>query len=218
MMRVAYADLPVGLVACPFCREMFEEGEEPVCPMCGIELARIDKLPRPQHDVTEDGVPIEPDTEPLPLTYMGRGKGALIVLAVIGVLLFFRPWVAVSMPDEFTLSGFDLARRLPVGWPWGAAVSWVVLVPTVASRRTIRQLRGARVAALFLALMPAVTTGILLSRPPHSALVPIVFTWTWAFWAAMATSLVAAGVAVRLGGRVDDIAVARGSSAGQELH
>ena len=216
MMRVAYAERPVGLVACPFCREMFEEGEETVCPVCGMTLARLEKLPRATHDVTEDGVPVEPDIEPLPITYLGRGKGALLVVAAAGLALFFEPWVHVTMPDVFDLSGFDLARRL--GWAWGAAVAWIVLVPTVLSRRSIRQLRGARVAAAFLAAVPAVTTAILLLKPPHSSLVPIQFAWSPAFWATLGVSLVGTLLGARLGGRVDDIQVSRGTSVGQDLH
>jgi hypothetical protein len=122
----------------------------------------------------------------------------------------------MTLPDIQTLSGFDLARRL--GWAWGAAVAWVVLVPTVLSRRSIMQLRGARVAAVFLALVPAVTVAILLARPPHSTLVPVRFDWGWPMYATLGVSLLAAAVSLSLGGRIDDIETVRGSSAGQTLH
>ncbi len=206
---------PVGLVACPFCREMFEEGEATACPVCGMALTALEKLP-PSHDAREDEIPVEPEHEPLPVTYLGRGKGLLSALALLGLATFFFPWVHVTLPDIFDLSGFDMARRL--GWSWGAAVAWVVLVPTVMSRRSIAQLRGARVAAAFLSAIPAATVAILLLRPPHSGLVPVRFTWGPALFATLAVSALAVALSFRLGGRVDDIRVARGTSRGQELH
>src|ERR1043165_7407653 len=114
--RSVYASASVGLVACPFCREMFEEGEASTCPVCGMALTSITKLPRPTYDISEDGVPIEPEREPLPITYMGRGKGVLALLGAAGLVLFFLPWAKVTLPDIFDLSGFELARRR--GWCW----------------------------------------------------------------------------------------------------
>ncbi len=213
---IAYAPR-VSLVACPFCREMFDRGERETCPHCDVALAAFDKLPpSAEASLDEDGVPIEPEHAPLPLADLGRGKWPILGLGLAGLVLFFLPWINMTLPDIQTLSGFDLARRL--GWAWGAAVAWVVLVPTVLSRRSIMQLRGARVAATFLALVPAVTVAILLARPPHSALVPVRFDWEWPMYATLGVSLLAAAVSLRLGGRIDDIETAHGSSAGQTLH
>ena len=76
-----------------------------------------------------------------------------------------------------------------------------------------------RRAAAFLAAIPAVSTGLLLAFPPKGVRgVPVHFTWGWSFWATLAVSLAAIVLATRLGGRADDIRVARGSSAGQALH
>ena len=36
----------VGLVACPFCREMFEHTEAKQCPVCGMGLRNLADLPR----------------------------------------------------------------------------------------------------------------------------------------------------------------------------
>lgn len=204
----------MALVACPFCREMFEKDEATECPVCGMSLVAFDKLPPSVH--TEDGVPVDPANEPLPWTYLGRGRGVLPVLAVIGVVLFMLPWVHVSLPDDYRFSGFELAGKL--GWVWGAGVGWVVLVPTVLSRRTITQLRGARVAAAFLSAVPIVTTAILFLSPPKRGMVPLHFSYDPAFWATMAVSALGFFFSVRLGGRVDDVKVARGTSVGQTLN
>lgn len=214
-MTIGYAH-SVGLLACPFCREMFEEGEAKACPVCGMALKRFDELP-PSIEADEGGVPASPEMEQLAWTYVGRGKGVLVALALVGLVLFFLPWVRLTLPYIDAKSGFDLAHSR-LGWLWGAFVAWVVLVPTVMSRRSIFQLRGARVAAAFLSAIPAVAIGVLLARPPHGGIVPVRYTWEWPLYAMLAISLVAVAVAVRLGGRIDDIKVTRGTSKGQNLH
>jgi hypothetical protein len=102
---------------------------------------------------------------------------------------------------------------------WGAAVGWFVLVPTVLTRRSIMHMRGARVAASFLAAVPGITAGVLLTRPPHGSHgVPLHFSFEWGLYATLALSAAALGSALFFGGRVDDIALRRGSSAGQVMH
>jgi hypothetical protein len=197
---------------------MFEEGEAKACPLCGMELAKFHELP-PSHDAMHDeaGVPTTPETEALPWTYAGRGRGALAGLAAAGIALFFLPWVQLTLPYIDAKSAFDLSRN--IGWLWGAGVAWMVLIPTVLSRRSILQLRGARVAAAFLSAVPAVSIANLLLFPPHGRRgIPVRFTWDWPMWATLAVSVAAVLVSVRLGGRVDDIEVTRGSSKGQPVH
>jgi hypothetical protein len=208
----------VGLLACPFCREMFEEGEAKACPVCGMALTQFEKLP-PSLDALHDeaGVPTAPELERLPLTYLGRGKGPLLVLGLAGLALFFLPWVELTMPYIDSKSAFHLSRER-IGWLWGCFASWMVLVPTVMSRRSIAQLRGARVAAAFLSAVPLVAISILLLKPPHGSIVRMQYTWGWPMWATLAVSVVAIVLSLRLGGRADDIAVKRGSGAGQALH
>jgi hypothetical protein len=208
----------VALLACPFCREMFEEGEAESCPVCGMKLAKFDKLPpsaEAMHD--EAGVPTAPELEVLPWTYLGRGKGPLVVLAVVGVVLFFLPWVRLTLPYIDAKSGFDLAHQR-IGWLWASFVGWTVLIPTVLSRRTIAHMRGARVAAAFLSAIPAVAVGVLLAKPPRGGVIPVRFTWDWPIYAVLGVSVLAVAIALRLGGRVDDIQVSRGTSKGQPVH
>ena len=208
----------VGLLACPFCREMFEEGEDKACPVCGMALTKFEKLPVSLdaiHD--EGGVPLAPELENLPWTFLGRGKGPLLLLGIAGAVLFFLPWVRLTLPYIDAKSGFDLAHQR-IGWLWAAFVGWTVLVPTVLSRRSIVQMRGARVAAAFLSAIPAVSVAILLARPPHGGLMKVSFTWDWPIYAMLGVSLVAIAFALRLGGSAADIKVARGTSRGQDLH
>jgi hypothetical protein len=217
LARFGYARR-VGLLACPFCREMFEEGEAQACPVCQMPLAKLHKLP-PSIDALHDeaGVPTAPELEPLPLTYLGRGKGPLAALALLGLAFFFLPWVRLTMPYIDAKSAFDLAHER-IGWLWACCAAWVVLVPTVLSRRSIVQMRGARVAAAFLSAIPAVAIGVLLARPPRGSLIPVRFTWDWPMWATLAVSLLAVLLSIRLGGSLQVIDVKQGSSKGQALH
>jgi hypothetical protein len=98
-------------------------------------------------------------------------------------------------------------------------VAWFVLLPIVLSRRSIMQMRGARVAASFLAAIPGTTAILLLARPPHGGHgVPLRFTFAWGLYATLAASVGALTAALFFGGRVDDIRVKRGSSTGQVVH
>ena len=216
-LSIAYAPA-VSLVACPFCREMFERAERDICPHCDVPLASFDKLP-PSHDapLEDDGIPVAPEFEPLSPLDLRRGKGALAALAAVGLGLFFLPWVWMTLPETVTFSGYDLARRL--GWSWGAVCCWVVLVPTVLSRQCVAQLRGARrrgdVSCRRFRWSRWVCSS---ARPPHSGLVPVRFDWGWPVYATALVSLAASIVSLRLGGRIDDLKVTRGTSKGSTLH
>jgi hypothetical protein len=196
---------------------MFEKGEHGTCPVCGMPLVAFEKLPPSAESRDADEFPPRPESEPLPATYLGRGRGLLAALALAGLVAFFLPWVELTLPDIVALSGLVLAERL--GWAWGAGVAWFILLPTVLSRRSILQMRGARVAAAFLAAVPGTTVAVLLARPPHGAHgVPVHFVFAPALYATLALSVVALGVAAFLGGRLDDIELRRGSSAGHLVH
>ena len=185
--------------------------------MCGVALVPLDRLPPSLDAQVEDGIPHRPEDDVLGVAYLGRGRAALTALAVAGLAAFLAPWVRITVPDIVTLSGFALARRL--GWAWGAGVAWFVLGPTVLSRRTIAQMRGARVAAAFLAAVPGVTAAVLLARPPHAShLVPLRFEFGEGLYATLALSLVAVGFALFFGGSVDAISVRRGTSQGHVVH
>jgi len=195
---------------------MFEEGEAKACPLCGMALTPFDKLP-PSLDAEDGGVPTVPEAEKRPVTDLGRGKGLLLAVALLGFPLFFLPWIHLRLPYDEDLSAFDLSRHR-LGWLWAVAVAWTVLVPTVLSRRSIVQMVGARVAAAFLCAIPGISAAILLLRPPHGTLFTVKFTYGWPLFGTLLLSLVGVVLALRLGGRRDDIQVKRGSSKGQTLH
>ncbi len=205
------------LLACPFCRELFDRREEKSCAVCGMPLVALDRLPPSIEATGDDGIPDAPEYRPLPPAYLGRGRGLLAALALVGLVAFFLPWVRVTLPDIVSYSGLDLAKRL--GWAWGAGVAWVVLMPTVVSRRSIMTMRGARLAAAFLAAVPGATVLVLVLRPPHGSHgVPLRFTYGPGLFATAVVSIAAMIVGVMFGGRVDDIAVKRGTSKGQTVH
>jgi hypothetical protein len=205
------------LLACPFCRELFDRREDTSCAVCGVPLVPFDRLPPSSEATSEDGVPDAPEFQRLPATYLGRGRGLLAGLSVLGLVAFLLPWVNVTLPDIVSYAGFDLARRL--GWAWGAGVAWVVLIPTVVSRRSIMTMRGARLAAAFLAAVPGATVLVLVLRPPHGSHgVPLRFTYGAGLFATAAVSLATVAAALLFGGRVDDIKVKRGTSKGQTVH
>jgi hypothetical protein len=195
---------------------MFEKGEASSCPVCGMSLVAFEKLPPSYEAATEDGVPIQPLHEPLPATYMRRGRGALGILGLIGLALFFFPWIHVKVPDIFMMSGWQLGRAL--GWAYGGGVAWMVLVPTVLSRRSLAQMYGARVAAAFLAAIPGLEVLILKFFPPRTLYFTLGFDFTWAFWGTLVVSVIAIFFAVRLGGKMEDVEVRRGTSTGHIVH
>jgi hypothetical protein len=205
------------LLACPFCRELFDPRERGACPVCGVPLVPLDRLPPSIDAQAEDGVPHRPENDSLGLAYLGRGRGPLVALGLAGLAAFMAPWVHVTMPDIVTFSGFELARRL--GWSWAAGVAWFVLLPTVLSRRSITQMRGARVAAAFLSAIPGVTAAVLLGHPPHgSRVVPLRFEFGEGLYATLAISVAALLFALFFGGRLDAMAVRTGTSRGQVVH
>jgi hypothetical protein len=181
-----------------------------------MSLVAFEKLPPSYEAATEDGVPIQPIHEKLPLTYIGRGKGILAAIGLVGLAMFFFPWIHVKVPDVMILSGWQLGKSL--GWAYGAGVAWMVLVPVVLSRRTLAQMFGARVAAAFLCAIPGMQALVLHTFPPRTLYYTLGFDFTWSFWVTIALSIIGVIVSLRLGGRPDDIDVRRGTSSGQTVH
>jgi hypothetical protein len=217
-MSYALAVPMSDLVACPFCRQLFEPGEASTCPDCGLALKDPRKLP-PSYDakIEYPEEPLPPHMETLPWAYAGRNRALLLVLAVAGLAAFFTPWVHESAPELRVLSGYGLARMS--SFFWAPAVAWFVLFPLVLTRRSIYKMRGARVAVAFLAGIALVTVASLLAHPPHSAaLRPVRIEWQWGIYAAGVAALAAVLAAFGFGGRLDDIPTQQARSGGETLH
>jgi hypothetical protein len=196
------------LLACPFCRTIYRRGETAgLCPECDVRLVPIQRLaPSPEAlaDALDDAGPQADESRVYPWTYPGRGRGLLIGLSVLGMLAFLLPWVRMTRPELVSISGYDLARGR-AGWLWGGAVAWSVILPLVVSRRTITQMRGARVIVTLLA---AVTLGqivMLLAFPPRAGpVVPLAFDWSWGMYASAALSALGVLVGLRFGGSLEE--------------
>ncbi len=199
---VGYApSLPMaaGLVACPFCREMFEAGEHAACPECDVALVATHRLPKTQAELDAEAARTPPDEIQLPWAYAGRGRGLIVGLAAAGLAAFLLPWVRESIPERQVLSGLDLARRL--GWLWAPAVAWFVMIPLVITRRSVARMRGARVAIGFLAAVALATVVVrVLNAPASTALRTIRFAWGEGLWATAAIGAATLFAAARFGG------------------
>ncbi|HEY3254158.1 MAG TPA: hypothetical protein VGJ91_09430 [Polyangiaceae bacterium] len=196
------------LLACPFCRSLFASAEARQCAECGVKLVPMENLPASLDvaaDEVEAGELVLPEQRPLPWNYFGRNRGALLLIAVLGLGLFFAPWVELRMPEESVRSGFDLARGR-AGWLWGGAAGWLVMLPLVWTRRTIQRLRGVRLVTALFAAMTLIEAGMLISTPPHSRHgMPLEIVWRWGIYASLLTSIAGIATAIRLGGTLRDL-------------
>ena len=196
------------LLACPFCRSLFPSAEAKQCPECGVKLVPMENLPESLDvavDEHEAGEVVLPEQRVLPWNYFGRNRGALLLVAALGLALFFAPWVELRMPEESVRSGFDLARGR-AGWLWGGAAGWLVTLPLVWTRRTVQRLRGVRLVTVLFAAMTLIEAGMLLSTPPKAQHhVPLEIVWRWGIYASLVTSIVGIFTAARLGGTLRDL-------------
>ncbi len=203
---MGYAVAVRGLIACPFCREMFPATERSECPHCGVVLVSLSKLPPPvEHDPNDELDERDREAEPvLPWGYFGLARGPLFLLAVAGLAAFCLPWVSSFAPERMAYTGIDLARRTGVGW--SAGVAWFTMIPIVLSRRTVSRMRGARLAVTVLAVIPGIVAATLLLNPPqaaqaHGVIIKMRYAWQPAIYATVVISLATAIVAaLRFGG------------------
>jgi hypothetical protein len=206
------------LIACPFCRQLFQPNEARVCPDCGLGLQDLAKLP-PSYDakIEYPEEPIPPHMETLPWTYAGRNRALLVVLGVLGFASFFMPWIRETAPELRELSGFGLAQLR--GYFWAPAVAYFVMVPLVLSRRSVYKMRGARVAVAFLAGIVLTTVGIRLGfTPKPTALRPAHWEWAWGLYAMAGTAIAALIAAIGFGGKLDDLPTRQPRRGNETLH
>ncbi len=217
MSYAAFAPMS-DLIACPFCRQLFQPNEARICPDCGLGLQDLARLP-PSYDakVEYPEEPIPPHMETLPWTYAGRNRALLIALSIVGFACFFTPWIRETAPELRELTGFGLAQLR--GYFWAPAVAYFVMLPLVLSRRSIYKMRGARVAVAFLAAIVLTTVGIRLGfTPKSSALRPSHWEWAWGLYAMAGTAVAALIAAVGFGGKLDDLPTAKPRAGNETLH
>jgi hypothetical protein len=158
----------MSLQACPFCRQLFVPGEQSRCEDCDVDLVPLTSLPPSLETLAEAAESAEyvpPEDRLLPWSFPYRGRAVLLGLASLGLVLFFVPWLTLELPDPAALSGFDLARsRIP--WLWGGAIGWFLLLALVASRRTVRSMRGIRVVCATFSAMTFGEVALLLVQRP----------------------------------------------------
>ncbi|HVU00240.1 MAG TPA: hypothetical protein VHE30_00760 [Polyangiaceae bacterium] len=202
--------MTMALIGCPFCRELFTEGEADHCPVCGVPLKPVDRLPASYEErvaLAAELAAIAPEDRQVPFWYWRRGRGALVALAVLGLFAFFLPWVTLHKPDEITYTGLTLAR-VRGGWFFGAAAAWLVTIPLVVTRRTVYKMRGVRIITATFAAMSVVETAQLLLLPPRGGhLLPVDYDWGIGLWASLGIGVLGVLVAARLGGSIEDIDV-----------
>lgn len=212
------------LLACPFCRELFDRAEAERCPDCDIPLTPLHRLP-PSYEVLEEDAArwerARPEDEPLGFGALGRGRGALLAVALASLLVFsLAPWVSVSAPYTEVRSGYSLARG-PIGFLWGGATAWLVSIALGLSRRTIRQMRGVRVILMVFAAMTASEVVVLLVLSPSRVRdLPVAYEWRWGLYAALGLSALGVLVAARFGGELPRGASpsARAPDAAPDMH
>lgn len=191
-----------ALMACPFCREMFQHTERRTCPTCGLALQRIDDLPPAAVVGDELQGPIARDDLRLPLLYRGHARGVLLALSVLGLAAFFLPWAHELAPERLTMNGPALAQKL--GTMWSPLVAWFVMLPVVLSRRTLNKMRGARIAIAFLAGMSAIASLTRIMFPPQGTqLDPHVVEWGVGLYANLVLAVAGIVFAFRFGGQPD---------------
>jgi hypothetical protein len=224
-----------ALRACPFCRKLFTSGEASTCPECDVALVAMSQLP-PSLDALEEeagaGELTFPENMPLPVTYMGSGRGTLLLLSALGLFAFFLPWVELTKPETVVYSAFDLARGR-AGFLWGGATAWLVMIPLVITRRTIARMRGVRIVTVMFAAMTVTEALMLWLMPPHRGATPLELHFRYGLYLSAAVSIAGMVAAARFGGSLDKLPkflldtreapdavtpAASESSAGQTLH
>ena len=214
-LRVCWAGV-TGLLCCPFCRELFTAEDGVVrCPDCGVDLLPIeDVAPSPEtqleHDMLIEQTP--PEWQALPFWNMSRGKGLLLLCALLGLASYAFPWFSQTMPELRVLTGFQLARH-HVGWLWGGTIGWFILIPLVLTRRTIAAMRGVRMISVVFAAMTALEVLVFVnttaSRQSH---VVVRFAWEWGIWASSFISALGACAAFFFGGTLPEKPSALGTT------
>jgi len=195
-----------GLLCCPFCRDLYtkDDGIER-CPDCGVDLVPFYEVaPSAETRMEQEALLEQTPPEWRTLSYWDwrRGRGLLLLFAVLGLASYTLPWFSQSMPETRVLTGFQLARH-HVGWLWGGAVGWFILIPLVATRRSIAAMRGVRLIAAIFASMTAAEVLVFVNvTASRQTQVLVQFAWEWGIWVSCFISALGTCVAAMFGGAI----------------
>jgi hypothetical protein len=152
-------------LVCPFCGELFLNPTQRTCPECGVVLRRADQPATALRDQEDEAV--APEDRPLAWHSLAHGRGLVLAVAVLGIAMFFSPWLIVRTPAEYRFSGFDLTTTRAF-WFGGGVASWFVVVPLLLTRRTENQLRGVRGISSLLASVTLWQVILMFAQAPPS--------------------------------------------------
>lgn len=201
-----YARRVSGLLCCPFCRELYTKDDEVErCPDCGVDLVPFYEVaPSPETRLEQEAMldQTPPEWHTLSLWEWRRGRGLLLLLAILGLASYALPWFSQTMPETRVLTGYQLARH-HVGWLWGGAVGWFILLPLVITRRSIAAMRGVRMIAAIFASMTATEILVFVNvTASRQSQVVVQFAWEWGIWVSCFISALGTCVAATFGGTI----------------
>ena len=129
---------------CPFCREAFDDVSR--CPVHDVELVSLRELGAlaAAQGAEERGSLWSPR----------RGRGQVAIGALLTLVAFFAPFGSLTGELAVTNTLFTLARGRSLRL-WLVPAAALALLSVLYRRRSGVALRGARVAAVFLSLVPS---------------------------------------------------------------
>lgn len=193
-----------GLLCCPFCRDLYtkDDGVER-CPDCSVDLVPFQEVaPSPETQLEQEALLEQTPAAWRQMAFLdlSKGRGLLLLLALLGLLSYALPWFSQTLPETRVLSGFQLART-HVGWLWGGAVGWFILIPLVISRRSIAAMRGVRmISAVFASLTATEVLVFVNITSSRQSQIIVQFAWEWGIWVSCFISALGACIAVTFGG------------------
>jgi hypothetical protein len=184
-----------------------EDDDVERCPDCGVDLVPFQSLaPSPEAqlelEALEAETPVEMRTRPF--WDVGRSKGLLLLCALLGLASYALPWFSQTAPETRVLTGFQLARH-HVGWLWGGAIGWFILIPLLLTRRTIVAMRGVRMISAVFASMTALEVLVFVNMTAsRQNQVLVQFAWLWGIWVSSFVSATGTCAALTLGGSLPE--------------
>lgn len=186
------------MLFCPFCREAFEGVTR--CPDHDVELVTLRELGQLAAAIT-------PDDGRLPAASPRFGRGQ-IALGALGTLVgFVCPFGALAGEVRVQNSLLALARGRALRL-WIVPAAAFALLLMLYRRRTPRELRGARLGALFVSCLPAAVVGYTWYGTTQAAAAlaaktggPVVFHAGFGIWLVLASAALLVWGSARLGAR-----------------